>query len=67
MYNSTCMICLNMFKSRDDLYHLECLHIYHKDCLEKMLMHDIMANCSVCRNDINNMKNIVYTDMIKKF
>ena len=32
-----CMICLDNFKNNDELRRLECLHIYHKICIDSWL------------------------------
>ena len=45
--NKSCVICLEIFKEKEEIYELKCKHIYHLDCLKKWL--EKSRFCPVCR------------------
>ena len=49
--DESCSICLEEFKSGDNIKKLNCTHIFHKECLEPWL-NDNNRNCPMCRTDI---------------
>ena len=49
--DDSCSICLDDFKTGDDIKKLNCTHIFHKECLEPWL-NDNNRNCPMCRSDI---------------
>lgn len=49
--DDSCSICLEEFKSGDNIKKLNCTHIFHKECLEPWL-NDNNRNCPMCRTDI---------------
>ena len=48
--DESCSICLEEFKTGDNIKKLNCTHIFHKECLEPWLNNNI--NCPMCRTDI---------------
>ena len=49
--DDSCSICLEDFKTGDNIKKLNCTHIFHKECLEPWL-NDNNRNCPMCRTDI---------------
>ena len=49
--DESCSICLEDFKTGDNIKKLNCTHIFHKECLEPWL-NDNNRNCPMCRTDI---------------
>ena len=49
--DDACSICLEDFKTGDNIKKLNCTHIFHKACLEPWL-NDNNRNCPMCRTDI---------------
>ena len=58
-----CTICLEMFKKDDDINILKCGHIFHYNCIEKVIDHHL-SRCPNCRCDLKtgekqaNIQNI---------
>ena len=48
--DDSCSICLEDFKTGDNIKKLNCTHIFHKECLEPWLNNN--SNCPMCRTDI---------------
>jgi len=46
----SCCICMNTFKTADDVRTLPCLHIYHTKCIDKWLVRN--RTCPICKFDI---------------
>ncbi len=62
--NESCSICLENFKSEDEICVLECFynHFYHNSCVV-----DTMDKCPICRAEIKEMVearniNIIYKE-----
>ena len=49
--DDSCSICLEDFKTGDNIKKLNCTHIFHTECLEPWL-NDNNRNCPMCRTDI---------------
>ena len=49
--DESCSICLEDFKTGDNIKKLNCTHIFHKECLEPWLNNN-NRNCPMCRTDI---------------
>tara|TARA_B100000575_G_scaffold197010_1_gene159330 strand:- start:5 stop:538 length:534 start_codon:yes stop_codon:yes gene_type:complete len=49
--DESCSICLEDFKTGDNIKKLNCTHIFHKECLEPWLNSN-NRNCPMCRTDI---------------
>ena len=47
-----CSICLEDFKSGDNIKKLNCTHIFHKECLQPWFNDNNNRNCPMCRTDI---------------
>lgn len=45
-----CQVCLEEFKSGDDIRTLPCLHIYHKKCIDQWLVRN--RTCPICKEAI---------------
>ena len=49
--DESCSICLEEFKTGDNIKKLNCTHVFHKECLEPWLNNN-NRNCPMCRTDI---------------
>ena len=49
--DESCSICLEDFKTGDEIKKLNCTHVFHKECLEPWLNNN-NRNCPMCRTDI---------------
>ena len=50
-YSQTeCAICLQEFENDNEVYQLECHHIYHKSCLDQWFSRQ--NSCPLCKNNI---------------
>ena len=47
--NEICSICLDEFVINDEINKLECLHKFHKECLDEWFINN---NCPLCRKII---------------
>jgi len=55
--NSTsCPICIEKFKTGDDLLEMECGHSFHRNCLMSWLEYE--KNCPNCRSELNESMNL---------
>lgn len=45
-----CSICLEEYNKEDDVYKLDCNHIYHKECFDCWLKHS--DECCLCRKQL---------------
>jgi len=48
----SCCICLDDFKHNDSLRTLQCLHFFHRKCIDKWLLKN--RTCPICKFDITN-------------
>lgn len=53
---NTCCICLKNDDDGRDIVELNCLHIYHRECIEKWMKDKNI--CPVCKSNITSMTNI---------
>jgi hypothetical protein len=53
----SCSICLNNFIMNDELYLLQCEHLFHKKCLLKWFKKK--QTCPICRHDIKKKIEII--------
>jgi hypothetical protein len=49
--NYQCIICLSAFQVGETASSLPCLHLFHKDCLEKWIVRK--RSCPVCNYDLS--------------
>ncbi|XP_016132691.1 RING finger protein 122-like isoform X2 [Sinocyclocheilus grahami] len=47
----TCAVCLEDFRTKDELGVLSCQHAFHKRCLVKWL--EVSSSCPMCNNPIS--------------
>ena len=48
--HKTCVICCENFIANDTIRRLDCLHIFHKNCIDKWLIEN--NHCPVCKYEI---------------
>ncbi|KAJ3709081.1 hypothetical protein LUZ61_012786 [Rhynchospora tenuis] len=48
--DAVCCICLGKYANNDELRELPCLHVFHKDCVDKWLK--INALCPLCKAEV---------------
>jgi SUMO ligase MMS21 Smc5/6 complex component len=55
-----CNICLNEIKIEDNVTNTPCNHLFHRDCLNKLINSNLCKNgkysCPCCRTVINYLK-----------
>jgi hypothetical protein len=56
-----CLICLESILFNEMTYPLECLHLFHKSCLEQSIEHQ-HYECPLCKCKINIKKRIKLED-----
>lgn len=49
-YIQVCCICLGKYANNDELRELPCVHVFHKDCVDKWLK--INALCPLCKAEV---------------
>lgn len=49
--NKECNICMDEYTLGNDVIHLDCKHIFHKECIKNWLLKE-KVTCPVCRKDI---------------
>lgn len=49
--NKECNICMDEYNVNDVVIHLDCTHIFHKNCIKNWLLKE-KVTCPVCRKDI---------------
>lgn len=49
--NDICAICLEEFKTEDNIIRLNCSHYYHKCCVIKWFEIKYVNTCPICRSD----------------
>ena len=49
--DTKCYICLSPVEENDEIYELECKHIFHKECLDNAILHQ-HTTCCICRSQI---------------
>jgi hypothetical protein len=56
--DTKCYICLCPIEENEEIYELECKHIFHKECLDNAILHQ-HTTCCICRCEIpiNEEKN----------
>jgi len=47
---TTCAICMQEFETSEELRSLQCLHHYHKECVDKWL--GVATACPVCKGEV---------------
>lgn len=57
---SKCFICLENFQINDDIYKLECNHIFHKECLDDSIKHQ-HYECCLCKHSIKVIEKKIDT------
>lgn len=48
---SSCVICMETFVEGDEIRRLPCLHIFHKDCIDRWLGR--VGSCPVCKHRVD--------------
>uniref|UniRef100_A0A9J8BX04 RING-type domain-containing protein n=1 Tax=Cyprinus carpio carpio TaxID=630221 RepID=A0A9J8BX04_CYPCA len=48
----TCAVCLEDFRTKDELGVLPCQHAFHKRCLVKWL--EVRCSCPLCNNPVSD-------------
>uniref|UniRef100_A0A673MWV0 Ring finger protein 122 n=1 Tax=Sinocyclocheilus rhinocerous TaxID=307959 RepID=A0A673MWV0_9TELE len=48
----TCAVCLEDFRTKDELGVLPCQHAFHKRCLVKWL--EVRCSCPICNNPVSD-------------
>jgi hypothetical protein len=48
--NKNCSICLDDFKDEDEVYQLDCSHVFHKSCFDEWFKRS--NKCPLCKNNI---------------
>ncbi|KAG2711802.1 hypothetical protein I3843_04G087400 [Carya illinoinensis] len=46
-----CAVCLSEFKEEEEIRRLQCVHTFHKDCLDRWLQ-QCSATCPLCRTKV---------------
>jgi len=46
----SCVICMEVFETSEDVKALPCLHIYHTQCIDKWLSRN--CTCPICKRDV---------------
>ncbi len=49
-FEETCCICFSNYIPKEEIFHLECNHLYHKDCIVPWVKD--FGNCPLCRAPI---------------
>jgi len=50
----SCVICMEVFETSEDVKTLPCLHIYHPKCIDKWLSRN--CTCPICKRDVTKTK-----------
>ena len=46
-----CIICMELFRSGEDVKWLQCLHVYHSKCIDAAL--HVKSECPVCKTRVH--------------
>ena len=58
----TCVICLENYKIGDNISTLQCLHLFHRGCIEKWIREKLW--CPICRYKISR-NSLLYCNKLK--
>lgn len=50
--NVSCCICLNEYKSEDEISVMNCNHIFHTDCIKEWGNYKTVPDCAICRDKL---------------
>lgn len=53
IYNDKCSICLEKYKLKDDITLTNCLHLFHKHCLDENIDNNRLT-CPICRHELEH-------------
>ena len=56
--NTSCIICNDEYNDEDIIRKLKCVHIYHKDCIDKWLK-EYSYKCPCCRTEVAPHKAVI--------
>jgi hypothetical protein len=55
MNDNICCICLDQYDNKCKINILDCKHIFHVDCIQKLAIHNSIIKCPICRNESINI------------